>query len=161
MAQLTYEEANHLLRYDPDTGKLYWRIYKKGRNMRNEAGCINKLDNRRSIRIDYKLYRTYRLVWLLHYKKWPTKELDHKDGNSLNNKIDNLREATRSQNLGNSKRSLRNKSGFKGVSWNKNAQKYIVEVKHKYVGLFNTAEEAHEAYKKAAIEAFGEFARFE
>lgn len=92
-------------------------------------------------------------------------EVDHIDGNPLNNCRANLRLAPHQMNLGNTKRYKSNKSGYKGVSlvryngkWEASIQ---VNRKTRHLGKFDTPEEAHEAYKRAAIEIFGEFARFE
>jgi len=87
-------------------------------------------------------------------------DVDHIDGDRLNCRLSNLRPATRTQNLGNMRISKRNKSGFKGVSLAKGrlwrAEIYI-DRKCKYLGAFATPELAHEAYKAAAREKYGEF----
>lgn len=90
-------------------------------------------------------------------------EIDHKDGNPLNNQRGNLRSATKSQNAMN--RKSNNKLGFKGVTYSKAAQRWQAQIqangKKRYLGSFDTPEEAHEAYCEAANEHFGEFARHE
>lgn len=85
-------------------------------------------------------------------------EIDHKDGNPLNNLDDNLRICTHSQNLQNKRIYNNNKSGKKGVSWNKQAKNWQVYCAGEYQGAFNTIEEAAKAYNTAAINQFGEFA---
>lgn len=91
--------------------------------------------------------------------------IDHIDGNPANNCKDNLRFCTTSQNAMNMKKNINNSSGYKGVSWHKKSEKYRAYIgsgiNRKYLGYYSTAEEAHEAYKQAAIKYFGEFARFE
>jgi hypothetical protein len=90
---------------------------------------------------------------------------DHIDGNPLNNRRSNLRVASIQENNRNSKKPITNTSGFKGVFRDKKhpAWRAVIRVNGKslYLGSFVTPEEAHEAYKKAAIEYYGEFARFE
>lgn len=90
---------------------------------------------------------------------------DHRDGDTMNNRHDNLRLATPQQNVANRRKCHSNTSGFKGVTWNKNCQKWQSGInhnrKHIHLGLFLTPEAAHEAYKQKASELFGEFARFE
>jgi hypothetical protein len=89
--------------------------------------------------------------------------VDHINGNKLDNRRENLRLATQSTNLANSKISAANTSGYKGVSWNKRARKYEAGIyfqgKRTYLGLFLTADAAALAYNVAATEMFGEYAR--
>lgn len=91
-------------------------------------------------------------------------QIDHIDGNPLNNQKKNLRICSGTQNQRNRKRMHNNKSGFKGVSLCKNTKKWRATIKTddqlKYLGLFNTPEEAHDAYKQAAIKFHGEFAKW-
>jgi hypothetical protein len=90
-------------------------------------------------------------------------EVDHIDGNGLNNGRRNLREATRKENAANQLISARNTSGFKGVSWHKAKGKWRATIKvgdkHKHLGFFQTKDEAAACYWSAAQEAYGEFAR--
>ncbi len=89
-------------------------------------------------------------------------DVDHINGNALDNRRLNLRVCTRSQNLQNTMKRKRNSSGFKGVCWHKGANKYMATINHNkvshYLGLFETAEKAHAAYVAAARELNGEFA---
>lgn len=86
---------------------------------------------------------------------------DHKDGNGLNNRRDNLRAATPGQNSMNSQLRTTTRSGFKGVSYfpqtNRWRAYYRLNNKFKHIGFFKTPEEAHEAYKKHASKTYGEF----
>lgn len=94
-----------------------------------------------------------------------TEQVDHIDGNGLNNCRSNLRLSTKATNAANAKRRSDNNSGYKGVCWSKPSQRWRAYIrpmgKQIHLGLFDTPEEAHEAYKKAAVELYGEFARFE
>jgi DUF971 family protein len=97
--------------------------------------------------------------------EWPKMLVDHKDGNRRNNRWDNLREATPTQNMVNSKTRVTNKLGVKGVRLHETG-KYQVRLgignmRYKHIGLYATIEEARAAYKEAAIARNGEFARFE
>lgn len=93
----------------------------------------------------------------------PGEEVDHKDGNGLNNQKSNLRKCTSSQNKANRRREKDNRSGYKGVCWHSLSGKWMARVgvnnKSVYLGLYTTAEEAAKARDKAALEHFGEFAR--
>jgi len=99
----------------------------------------------------------------LHYGEWPEGELDHKDRNKGNNHIDNLRNASRKQNCGNSKY-RRNTSGYKGVHYQKGKNEncngcYIAQMTRNgekfYLGSFSDPIEAAIAYDNGAIEHFG------
>jgi len=91
--------------------------------------------------------------------------VDHRNGDSLDNRRSNLRLATHAQNSQNKKRERRNTSGYKGVTWNKKSKRWQSSIKSGgksiYLGLFVDPLEAHNAYREKAIELFGEFARFE
>lgn len=91
------------------------------------------------------------------------KEVDHKDGDGLNNQKNNLRLATKSQNNQNQKRPHKNStSKYKGVSWDKNHKKWLSQIKinyqNIYLGLFDCEIEAANKYNQKARELFGEFA---
>lgn len=166
--ELTAEKLRSRYSYDPETGiftsKTTYLRWKAGR----AAGCVCEGGNgykRILINIDKKLYRAHRLAWLYVYGVWPERDIDHIDGNSINNRIANLRLATDSQNLGNMKKPITNRSGKKGVSWHAAGQCWQVHIrvegKNHYLGHFPTVDEGHAAYCAAAERMRGEFARFE
>jgi hypothetical protein len=107
-------------------------------------------------------YYVHQVIFLYHYGFIP-KYIDHKDGNSLNNKIENLREATQSQNVHNSQKRSSNTSGFKGVIWLKNRCKWRAQItvngKNKNLGQFQDINDAAIAYEQATVKFFGEFAK--
>lgn len=90
-------------------------------------------------------------------------EVDHKNGDMLDNRRSNLRVCTREQNAANQRIPVTNTSGLKGVSWNKHAGRYGARIridgKARHLGYFDTPEAAHAAYCAAAVERRGEFAR--
>jgi hypothetical protein len=92
-------------------------------------------------------------------------EVDHEDGDGLNNRQYNLRVATHAQNMCNRRVNINNKSGLKGVSWRKESGKWVASIslnsKDKYLGLFDSPEEAHAAYCRASDKYHGEFGRTE
>lgn len=160
--ELDHSHLLTILSYNKRTGEFRWRI-KYSRKVvpgsvaggRNVAGYI-------VIGIDGVCYYAHRLAWFYVNGQWPD-QIDHKDGDRSNNKWSNLRIATHQQNVLNAKLACNNTSGFKGVSWHKAANKWsayiILNLKKKHLGLFETAEEAHQAYLKAARMAHPEFAR--
>lgn len=89
-------------------------------------------------------------------------ELDHANGDKTDNRISNLRRATRADNNRNQPKQKNNTSGYKGVSWNKTYSKWVayigVDWKRQHLGYFDTLEDAHTAYKEAANRLHGSFA---
>lgn len=89
-------------------------------------------------------------------------EVDHIDGNGLNNTRANLRLATRTENGRNGRKRYDNKSGYKGVTWHKDDKRWQAQItvncKNTYLGSFLNKEDAYAAYCEAAIKYFGEFA---
>ena len=108
-------------------------------------------------------YRAHRVIWALHAGAWSIDDIDHINGNRSDNRIVNLREATRSQNLMNSCVRSNNTSGLKGVSWAKERQKWNAYINangiRKNLGYFETAELAYAYYCAAAVDAHGDFRR--
>ena len=128
------------------------------------AGSINSTGRWR-IKIDYQEHLAHRLAWLYMNGEYPI-DIDHKDGNPLNNRLENLRIATPSQNGANRKIGINNTTGFKGVCYvdRKNLRKqYVSSItvngECKNLGYYLTPEEAHAVYCIAAKRYFGEYAR--
>ena len=86
-------------------------------------------------------------------------QIDHKDGNGLNNKRENLRIATQSQNNANARNRLNTSSPYKGVCWDNARNAWLARISENFLGRFSSEEDAAKAYDKAAIERFGEYAR--
>lgn len=148
---LTYEKAIGILRYEPETGLLErklrngdWRI----------CGDKPRRDGYARVWVDGKFYYPHRLAWLLVYRECPD-FIDHIDRNKMNNRIENLRAVTPSENSHNLGMHHDNTSGYPGVSFHRRCKKYqaqtAVNGKNIYLGLYATAEEAHVAYMLAKI----------
>ena len=92
----------------------------------------------------------------------PEQNIDHKNGDKLDNRRSNLRLCTQSQNMANTGISKANKTGYKGVFWRKERAKFVAYIvvnrKRKHLGYFTQAIDAAKVYDQAAMEAWGEFA---
>lgn len=145
--------------YKYKDGKIYNKFSRGGAIKGSEAGSTTK-QGYKLIRFERRFYFVHRVVWIMHNGRWPAGNIDHIDGDRLNNRIENLREATYSQNAHNQPRNSRNTSGYKGVHFWRNRWRAEIYINNKRIrlGSFNTPEQAHEAYCKAADEYFGEFA---
>jgi hypothetical protein len=158
---LNWDYLRSIYDYDPDTGHF---THKTGRprggwaKPGKIAGC-RRSDGYILIRIKGFNYRAHRLAWFYTHGRWPTDLIDHANGDPSDNRIHNLREATRSSNAANSKRPSDNTSGYKGVTLAKRSQRWQAQVNGRYLGLFSTVEAAADAYARAAKELHGEFAR--
>lgn len=119
----------------------------------------------RDERIGKRTFRVYlhRYVYAMNFGAIPEKmEIDHINGIPLDNRLENLRLATHSENMMN-QRKTRGSSKYKGVHWNKQYKKWTTGIKInkkvQYLGSFDNEEDAAEAYNKKAIELFGDRAR--
>lgn len=163
---LTAERLREILDYEPDTGLFRW---KNPTSRRVSVGMIAGgpiscgRQRRICMGVDGVNQYAHRLAWLWMTGAWPPEEIDHIDGDSLNNKWDNIRLANRGQNQCNRGPTYNGTSGYKGVTLNKECGKYAAQInvsgKHYYLGLFCTAKEAHQAYCEAARKLHGEFMR--
>ena len=151
--QITQERLRELLSYDTETG-LFTRITG---DARKTVGSLHHTGYI-TINLDGKNYMAHRLAWLYVNGNFPPEEIDHINGKSTDNRISNLREASRKQN--NENRTLRsdNTSGFQGVTFNKSFRKFQARIMHnkksRHLGLFSTAEQASQAYQAARVELF-------
>lgn len=161
--ELTRDRLMELLQYDPDTGVFTWAQKRRGVNINSEAGCVHKIHGYRSIEIDGKEYKCHRLAWLYMAGVWPVDRVDHINSDRADNRFCNLREATHSQNMMNRGRLPQNKSGLKGVYFNKQSGKWRSEGecggKRTYLGSFDCPAAAHLAYVVWADIHHGEFAK--
>jgi len=155
--RITVAELRALLRYDPETGEFTWLQTGSGRNADGRAGSLGH-KGCIQITIRYRNYKAHMLAWLYMTGKWPQREIDHWNTKRADNRWSNLRLATRTQNRRNSGLPRNNKSGYVGVFWDKYARKWRASIGSKFLGNFATPEEGAEAYRKAALAKYGEFA---
>lgn len=164
------QRLRDVLDYDPISGVLTWRVQLAPRGkVGTTAGCsanaYTSKKKRIAIRVDGELRLAHRIAWMMYYGEEPSGQVDHIDGNPLNNAISNLRLATNAQNGRNRGANLTNKSGWKGVSWDAARKKWRAQIgvdgKVVPLGRFDDIKEAAEAYIFAALEFHGEYARLE
>jgi hypothetical protein len=152
-------ELLELLAYDSATGELRWRVRRANKAAGSLAGHASRLGYVQ-VGISYQLWLGHRVAWKMHYGTEPPEELDHINGNRLDNRVSNLRAATRSENNANSVLRADNTTGLKGVS-RRNAASYTAQIgregKSRYLGSFPTADAAHQAYLSEARSVFGPF----
>lgn len=159
---LTAEYVREILKYSPEDGTFFWIKTTRRGFVGKKAGSLTALGYF-TIKINNYFYFAHRLAWLYMTGAWPVKFIDHINGIRTDNRWANLREATALQNSANIGLLQKNKSGYKGVSWDKEAEKWAAQItfmgKHRRIGRYKTAEEAAKAYADEFEKLHGEFAR--
>lgn len=166
----TPEELRQLLHYDPETGFLIWRtrseeMFAHGlHGQKSTAAFWNRLhsgkraDNLSLIGYCYvsvwgRGIPSHRVCWAIHYGRWPKQHIDHVDHDRANNRIDNLRDVPRLENMRNQKLSSNNKSGVTGVHWSDRLKKWSAQItvggKTLYLGVFSEKADAINARREA------------
>lgn len=152
-------------RYEPDTGKLYWRFrdnVSQSTNTRfagREAGNGQEGSGLR-VRFNNQLIAVHRIIYVIMEGDclYPEDEIDHKDLDTLNNRWSNLRKANSSQNKGNREAQSNNyTTGFKSIDIVNG--RFRTRIQGRHVGVFDTIEEALLAYDKVAEQVFGDHRR--
>jgi len=168
--ELSLAYAKELFDYDPASGKLFWRTRPRGhfRTLRDQRMTNTKLAGKEAGSKTTSGYLAtgtggnrwyvHRIVWLLHNGELPKGSIDHIDRDTENNRIENLRVCTRSQNMVNSRKRAAGEivgaSEIRPGVWLARAQ---VRGKCIYLGRYKSREEAKQAHKKCLQENFGEF----
>lgn len=152
MKELTHDQLAELLAYEEATGDFYWKVSRGRVQQGRKAGSIGT-NGYRNIKLLGQDYRAHRLAWFFVHGVWPSKEIDHINRKKDDNRIANLREATRQQNSFNRSHNSNNTSGLRGVSWNTGSRKWLAQIRYggisHHLGVFDSKEEAHMAYCRA------------
>ena len=155
-ADITAQRLRELFTYEPETGLLRWRV-KRSWNVEvgSVAGSINS-DGYRVLRFDGRIYQAHRVVWLLERGEWPSGQIDHINGDRLDNRVENLRDVSGSINTQNQRRPQKNnKGGYLGVYYQKLtpsrpwAACISIDGRRVTLGRYDTPEQAHAAYVEA------------
>ncbi len=145
---ITPELLCQLLRYEPKTGKLFWKDSNLEAFTSNRkgyrVGAVNKF-----------MFSAHRVAWAMHYGEWPNGQIDHINHIRNDNRIENLRDISPHENSKNLGLSTRNKSGFSGVRYKKNINKWESFIHHNFkyywLGNFDKIEDAVNARNLAKI----------
>lgn len=168
------ELLRKLLRYEPETGKLFWRerqveMFTDGKYsaerscaawnsalVGKEALAAPHKEGYKQGRIFGRIYLAHRVIWAMVYGEWPLKCIDHISGVRDDNRIENLRAVSQAENSKNQKRRSNNISGVTGVIWHRPTQKWQAYIKingnQKHLGLFTALNEAAAVRKAAEAE---------
>jgi len=168
---MNVQYVREALIYNKKTGILIWNTRPRshfdsdrahnilnGKLAGTEAGTTvnHRGKDYKSLGLDGKRHQAHRIIYLLMTGSWPTEDIDHIDGNGLNNSWCNLREVSHQENQKNMKLPAHNTSGTIGVYWNKRSMRWLASIgisgKQKYIGVFSDYDQAVVARKQAEID---------
>jgi len=155
-SNITQDLLKELLNYNRDTGVFTWKV-NRGRNAK--AGDVAGSKNSKGymqIKISSKLYQSHRLAWLYEYGEFPEIGIDHINHNKEDNRIENLTIKSQLENCKNQSLVKNNTSGVCGVTYRKDVNKWVAQIRanreYKFLGIFEDKEDAIKARKEAEIE---------
>lgn len=171
---ITPELCRELIHYDPATGVLTWkrrplrffaneRSFKRWNTKHAGAPALNCIErdvlgrpHRRVGQILGRQMKAHRAAWAIFHGRWPDGEIDHVNGDPTDNRICNLREVSRQQNMRNTAMHRDNRSGAAGVCWNPRTRKWTatlgIDGRRHYIGQYLTVEEASAARRVAQVD---------
>jgi hypothetical protein len=163
---ITKHDLINLFDVYSDEGKFVWKNASKHHKSLNgkEAGCPSKNQSGKiywNIKINNKRYKRGRLMFLYVYGEFPNPCVDHINGNSLDDRIENLREATVIENAWNHKKRKRIidlPMGVRNMANGKFQARISYKGKQLHLGVFDTPNEAKAVYEKKRKELYGKFA---
>lgn len=166
----TQARLKELFLHDPETGEFVWKKRDRAAFATQSAyiSFVSRCEMRvaghiqegyRKIVVDGRQYLAHRLIWMfIHGEdvKYPEYEIDHVNGNRSDNRIQNLRKVTKSQNQRNGSMRINNSSGVIGVNWCNPKKRWVARIwdgpRHKYLGQYANLADAAAARRKAEIE---------
>ena|SRR6266436_2436775 len=160
MILLTADLAHQIWNYDPDTGHFFHKKAPRyGITIGDRAGHFN--GKYMMLRFKGREYKCARVAWLMMTGKWPEHQIDHINGGRLDDRFENLREATNAQNCRNRGVRSNNLTGVKGVATSRYGYTSTITAngRKRYLGYFPSIDAAKVAYDAAANELHGDFAR--
>lgn len=150
------------IHYDEETGVLFWKFvtperlgdnYYNTRYAGKVAGRVNKKTGYVHLCVNYKYFRAHRVAWFLVYGYWPEGEIDHINHIRHDNRLCNLRLASRSEQMRNRLKNKNNTSGHNGVRWHSSNSRWYVDIRvggdAVYLGSFESIDEAVRVRKEA------------
>jgi hypothetical protein len=150
------------LRYEPETGKLYWLDHDgmpnwwRSKNSAREAFTANHNKGYRCGRVDKQKLLAHRVIWALAHGEWPDSQIDHINGDKIDNRLANLRDVSAAENRKNVSKQSNNTSGACGVCWYARDGKWQAQIKiggkQRYLGRFATRDAAIAARLAASRE---------
>lgn len=152
---LSVDEIRAAFDCDEESGIVFFK------GTKTEAGKAkpNRRTSYRYLSCKGKSLLAHRVIWVLCKGEWPSGQIDHIDGNGLNNAIKNLRDVSHAENQRNQRLHKKNKSGFRGVHYENRSGKWVAMIwvgkKRKSLGRFHSAALAAEARRAAEIEHWG------
>jgi len=164
-SELTQTRLRELLDYDPTTGIFTWKVTSSQTAIVGDRAGTIDVHGYRAIGIDGNRHRAGRIAWMYVHGSMPKNFIDHRNGVRDDDRIENLREATKNENARNSKSKHQTLGRMKGAYQDKTnlSRRWFSSIrvyrKQIYLGTFDSEAEAHAAYAAAAAKYHGEFAR--
>jgi hypothetical protein len=154
------DSAKDAFSYEESTGNLL-RAKSVSNSKSGDASGYLRKDGYIVVRFGGRQTLAHRIIWAIYYGELPSRFIDHVNGDRSDNRIVNLRLASRSENNQNATIRKDNKTGFKGVRWVERDKRFVASIrvngKYKSLGYFIDAESASAAYQQKAKELHGEF----
>lgn len=151
---ITAERLREALDYSPFTGEFRWKETRSHAVRGARAGHLHSTGYIH-ISVDGRQYKAHRLAWLYVFGCWPDDEIDHRNGVRDDNRIANLRSASRSENMQNKRVYRSSANGFIGTHFHQASGKWAAVIQSKrrrrHLGLFDSNEAAFAAYEAAKL----------